>query len=78
MRKTDLIIVGVLLFESIQIQLPDERRVVIVPEVFGQQLLGELGGTDDHEGVAGSRPANAVAIFWILVSRPQRFRSRNE
>ena len=38
-RKADLVIVGVLLFESVEIQLPNKGRVVVVAEVFGQQIL---------------------------------------
>lgn len=67
-----------LFFESVEVELPNEGRVVVVTEVLGQQVFGELGGTHDDKGVTRGRPADAVAIFRVLLSKPRRFRSMIE
>jgi hypothetical protein len=57
------LILVVLFFRFVKIvhvQLPNEGRVVIVFEVFGEHFFLQFSLVNDHEGVALWRPANDV------------------
>lgn len=61
---------GLLLFvlfsESIHIELPDERGVVIMIEIYRQYLITELIYVCDNESIASVTPTNKIAMLAAL------------
>lgn len=54
------------LVEVIHVELPDERRKVVVLEVLGQDLVAELLGLLDDEAVARLSPGRNVLCQGIV------------
>lgn len=46
--------------------LPDERCVVGVPEVRGQNILGKLFNFLNNKSLTIFSPTNNVTVFWVL------------
>jgi len=48
--------------EAVHVQLPDERRIVVVLEQLGYQGLSKLVFVQHNERIASIRPANEIRI----------------
>ena len=52
--------------EGIHVELPHERREVVVLEVLREEFLREIVGLSDHERITALRPSNDFMIFRVL------------